>query len=57
MTANASWPSTYIKTNLFKERKENDEPHPKKAKTSGKMQVICDNHRFYWKEDNKTSKR
>ena len=56
MTANASWPITYIKTNLFKERKENDEPQPKKAKTSDNMQVICDNHRFYWKEDNKTSR-
>ena len=25
---------------------------PKRPKTSGNRQIICDNHIFYWKEDN-----
>ena len=30
---------------------------PKRPKTSDNRQIICDNHRFYWKEDNNESLR
>ena len=44
----------YLKTNQFK---ETNETQTKKLKTSGNLQILCENYRYHWKEDNKNSTR
>ena len=51
---NTKKPVLYLKTNQFK---ETNEQQAKRQKTSDNFQILCDNNRFYWKEDNKASTR
>lgn len=45
----------YFKTSNFKEN--NEQQQAKKLKTSNNMQILCDNNRYHWKDDNKSSTR